>query len=466
MRAPACSVVARLRRDEDVLDLGERVERVGTELAAEAGLLEAAERRRVAHRRVRVDRQVAGLDAAGDPQRAPDVAGPDRAGQAVLGVVGHPDRVGLVVERHHRHHRAEDLLAPDRGRSAIGGQHRRREPVARARRARAAEGDRRASSGTYDGDGLALPGRDQRAHLGGRPARVLDPHAPDRGLEQLQEPVVARRAAPGSATARSSPGRRCRTRRTAPWPPPRSRSASANTMFALLPPSSSVTRLTWSAQPAMIRLPTAVDPVKHDLAHRRVGDEPLADDRALAGDHREDALGQAGLEAELAEPDRGQRGELGGLEHDRVAGRQRRREPPAGDRHREVPRHDHADDAERLLERDVDAAGHRDLPAEQPLRARPSSSPARRGRCPPPSARCRSCGRRCATSSSASSSMCASTSVGEPAQQPARGRPGATARQRLERRGGARDRGVGPRRSVGQLDARRRPRSVAGLITS
>ncbi len=41
--------------------------------------------------------------------------------------------------------------------------------------------------------------------------------------------------------------------------------------------------------------------------------------------------------------------------------------PPAGDRHREVPRHDDADDAERLLEGDVDAAGDRDLPAEQPL---------------------------------------------------------------------------------------------------
>ena len=36
-------------------------------------------------------------------------------------------------------------------------------------------------------------------------------------------------------------------------------------MFALLPPSSSVTRFTWSAQPAMMRLPTSVEPVKHTL---------------------------------------------------------------------------------------------------------------------------------------------------------------------------------------------------------
>ena len=43
------------------------------------------------------------------------------------------------------------------------------------------------------------------------------------------------------------------------------RSESANTMLALLPPSSSVTRFTWSAQPAMIRLPTSVEPVKQTL---------------------------------------------------------------------------------------------------------------------------------------------------------------------------------------------------------
>ena len=41
-----------------------------------------------------------------------------------------------------------------------------------------------------------------------------------------------------------------------------SRSASAKTMLALLPPSSRVSRLTWRAQSAMIRWPTSVDPVK------------------------------------------------------------------------------------------------------------------------------------------------------------------------------------------------------------
>ena len=40
-----------------------------------------------------------------------------------------------------------------------------------------------------------------------------------------------------------------------------STSASAKTMFALLPPSSRVTRLTWAAHPAMTAWPTSVEPV-------------------------------------------------------------------------------------------------------------------------------------------------------------------------------------------------------------
>ena len=144
-------------------------------------------------------------------------------------------------------------------------------------------------------------------------------------------------------------------------------SASANTMLALLPPSSRVTRFTWSAQPAMICLPTSVEPVKQTLrtsgwvTNRSPTTEPLP------GQHGEHALGQARLERQLADPDRRQRRDLGRLEHDRVAGRQRGRESPAGDGHREVPGHDHADHAERFAEGDVDAAGHRDLPAEEAL---------------------------------------------------------------------------------------------------
>src|SRR5262245_13840987 len=71
----------RVGGDEDVLDLGERVEGVGPQLPPQARALEPAERRPVPHRGMRVDRQVAALDPAGDPQRAAHVLGPDRAGQ-------------------------------------------------------------------------------------------------------------------------------------------------------------------------------------------------------------------------------------------------------------------------------------------------------------------------------------------------------------------------------------------------
>ena len=49
------------------------------------------------------------------------------------------------------------------------------------------------------------------------------------------------------------------------WAAAFSRSASANTTLADFPPSSSVTRFTWSAHPAMICFPTTVDPVKTTL---------------------------------------------------------------------------------------------------------------------------------------------------------------------------------------------------------
>src|ERR1019366_2174670 len=86
---------------------------------------------------------------------------------------------------------------------------------------------------------------------------------------------------------------------------------------------------------------------------------------ALPGNDGEYALRKAGLQRELAKPDGRQRRELGWLENHGVAGSQRRRETPAGDGHREVPRHDDANRPERLLEGDVQATGDRYLLAGQ-----------------------------------------------------------------------------------------------------
>src|SRR4051794_2497355 len=72
-----------LGRVEDVLDVGVVLDRVGTELAPAARLLEAAERGCDANGAVGVDRQHAGVDRARHAQRLGAVTRPDRAGQPV-----------------------------------------------------------------------------------------------------------------------------------------------------------------------------------------------------------------------------------------------------------------------------------------------------------------------------------------------------------------------------------------------
>ena len=101
-----------------------------------------------------------------------------------------------------------------------------------------------------------------------------------------------------------------------------------------------------------------------------MSDEAVTDHRPLAGQDREDVLGQPRLAGQLAQAERGQRRELGRFQDHGVAGGEGGSEAPAGDGHGEVPGHDHAHDPERFLEGDVDAARYRYLAAEQPFRGR------------------------------------------------------------------------------------------------
>jgi hypothetical protein len=71
-------------------------------------------------------------------------------------------------------------------------------------------------------------------------------------------------------------------------------------------------------------------------------------DRAAALDHVEDAGRQAGLGEDRAELQRAERGQIGGLEDQRVAAGERRRGLPAGDLRGVVPGADAGADAERL----------------------------------------------------------------------------------------------------------------------
>ena len=120
-----------------------RREALGPELAADARLLEPAERAAELEHEA-VDGVGAGAHRVGRPRGAAcGVGGPHRAGQAVVGVVGDADRVVDVVVGDHRQHRAEDLLlgdrhlvvdvdedgrldVPARGRARAGGRRRRR----------------------------------------------------------------------------------------------------------------------------------------------------------------------------------------------------------------------------------------------------------------------------------------------------------------------------------------------------
>ena len=112
-------------------------------------------------------------------------------------------------------------------------------------------------------------------------------------------------------------------------------------------------------------------PGEHDLAHQRVVDQALADHAALARQHLEDAL-RAGPAASASSPILiAVSGVISaGLATTAQPGRERRRHAPGQDRHREIPRHDEADDAEGFLEGHVHTAGNGDLLAGQPLRGR------------------------------------------------------------------------------------------------
>ena len=91
----------------------------------------------------------------------------------------------------------------------------------------------------------------------------------------------------------------------------------------------------------------ACEPVNDTIATSGCATQRLAGHPARAGDDVDHAVGEPGLVRGLGEQQRGQRGELGGLEHDRVAGRDRRQDLPRRHLQRVVPRRDRADDTDR-----------------------------------------------------------------------------------------------------------------------
>ena len=163
-----------------------------------------------------------------------------------------------------------------------------------------------------------------------------------------------------------------------------------------------------------------------DLAadHGRAGegdlvDAGVVDERgaglAVAGEHVERPLGEARLERQLAEAQRGERRLLGRLEDDRAAGGERRGDLPDRHQQREVPGHDLGADADRLAQRVDRACRGRRPGSSRPRsssasrrssaggRPRPRRRPSpRRAACRCRATRARRARRRCALISSAS----------------------------------------------------------------
>ena len=127
-------------------------------------------------------------------------------------------------------------------------------------------------------------------------------------------------------------------------------SASANTMFGLLPPSSRLTRFKLVRPAAsMMRWPTSVDPVKATLSISMWFGDRRARGGTVAGQDVYDARREAGFENEFTDLERGERRLLGGFEHHRVAHREGRPQLHAVHQQREVPGRDLADDSYRLV---------------------------------------------------------------------------------------------------------------------
>ena len=126
-----------------------------------------------------------------------------------------------------------------------------------------------------------------------------------------------------------------------------SRSASASTSIGSLPPSSSTEPFSLRAQPSATDLPASTEPVKNTLP---TPDPTTAGAGPGAVDDPDQPVGDAGALEHAGDPLADQRRQRCRLQHHTVAGHQRERHLPERDAPRVVPRGDHADHAERLVD--------------------------------------------------------------------------------------------------------------------
>src|SRR5579884_536273 len=185
--------------DHHRLALGEALQHpLQRELAPDPRLLEAAVRHPGQLTEPAVHLHPARFDAVGRAQRPAQVPAPDVGGEPVVGVIGHPDRLLLVLPGNDDQDRSEDLLARDPPAVVDPGEHGGGDEVALRQRALAGRQaadrhpGRRLPQPILDvrADPLELPGVDDRAHVGGLVEGVPDLQ-PGQSLHQPgQEGVV------------------------------------------------------------------------------------------------------------------------------------------------------------------------------------------------------------------------------------------------------------------------------------
>src|SRR5918994_1037390 len=185
-RRPGISVL--LRGQVDVLYLRIVVEGVRTELASDAGLLEAAEGGGDPYGGVGVDGDHTRFHAACHTQGACAVLGPDRTREAVLCVVGLPYSVFFILERDHGDDGTEDLFSGHLIVVRDRGENDRRIPEPGAFRCPAPDRHGRVL-GDVCGDSFAVVGGDQRSHLRLLVERVSEPETLYPSLHAREELV-------------------------------------------------------------------------------------------------------------------------------------------------------------------------------------------------------------------------------------------------------------------------------------
>ena len=293
--------------------------------------------------------------------RERDVARPQPRREAVCRIVGDADRVVRRFEADDGEHRSEDFFARDRLLGRHGVEHRRLDVKAACIDARLMSAERQARAFALRSldvleRRLHLSGADHRAAVGLRLERIGGVDFLRDGEqffdELICEAFLHQKAGAGGAHL---PGIVENS--------PRGFGGGAPHIRAII--EDDVRRLAAEFEADALQIALS------RILHQQLADGAGAGERQHvdvivqgqrfsggAAESRHDiehAGRQAGFERELAELQRRQRALFRRLQNDGVAHRQRRRDLPHRHQQREIPRHDCADDAERLVHRERQA---------------------------------------------------------------------------------------------------------------